>query len=167
MSRCRLSRAVAKSLKAPLGLGDDAAPPTLSPGRLPANLTVLVPGRRRRSPAAAIVVFVSGLFAKSFEDEYAYISQSYYADLFFAGHDSRTRLGSTFPAYDLPPLPKYLIGLAFRSGAAPHADRPRRRWDWYDHYGHFGTPLTLCVARLPIIVVGALGCVAIFALRCL
>ena len=34
---------------------------------------------------AALCVFASGLFATYFEDEYAYISQSYYADLFFAG----------------------------------------------------------------------------------
>ncbi len=33
---------------------------------------------------AALAVFVSGLYAESFEDEYAYISQSYYADVFFA-----------------------------------------------------------------------------------
>ena len=34
---------------------------------------------------AALVVFASSCRAKSFEDEYAYITQSYYADLFFAG----------------------------------------------------------------------------------
>ena len=38
----RLSNAVAKSLKALPGHGDDAVPPTHAPGRLPANLTVVV-----------------------------------------------------------------------------------------------------------------------------
>ena len=68
-----------------LGHGDDAVPPTLLPGRLPANLTVLVlegGGDRAAPPSSSSG---SGLSAKSFEDEYAYISQSYYADLFFAG----------------------------------------------------------------------------------
>ena len=41
--------------------------------------------------------------------------------------------------------------------------KPGAAWAWYDHYGHFGTSLTLSVARLPILFVGALGCVAIFA----
>ena len=60
---------------------------------------------------AALAVFASGLYAESFEDEYAYISQSYYADAFFGGHaDDWTWLD--LPAYDLPPLPKYLIGFS-------------------------------------------------------
>ena len=110
---------------------------------------------------AAMAVFASGLFATFFEDEYAYISQSYYADLFFAGRFNDLAW-LDFPAYDLPPLPKYLIGLAFRLAQLP-MPKPGAAWAWYDHYGHFGTPLTLWVARLPIIFVGALGCVAIFA----
>ena len=97
----------------------------------------------------------------SFEDEYAYIAQSYYADLFFAGRFNDLAW-LDFPAYDLPPLPKYLIGLSFRLARLP-MPKPGAAWAWYDHYGHFGTSLTLSVARLPILFVGALGCVAIFA----
>ncbi len=110
---------------------------------------------------AAMAVFAWGIFDASFEDEYAYIAQSYYADLFFAGrfHDPAWL---EFPAYDLPPLPKYLIGLAFKVARLP-MPQPSAAWAWYDHYGHFGTSLTLPVARVPIIFVGALGCVAIFA----
>ena len=103
-----------------------------------------------------------GLFGKFFEDEYAYISQSYFADFFFAGN-FEDPAWLEFPAYDLPPLPKYLIGAAFRLAQLP-MPRPGAWWEWYDHYGHFGTPLTLWVARLPIVFVGAIGCLAIFAL---
>ena len=110
---------------------------------------------------AAMAVFAWGIFDASFEDEYAYIAQSYYADLFFAGRFNDLAW-LEFPAYDLPPLPKYLIGLAFRVGRLP-MPQPSAAWAWYDHYGHFGTSLTLPVARVPIIFVGALGCVAIFA----
>jgi hypothetical protein len=109
---------------------------------------------------AAVAVFASGLFGPYFEDEYAYISQSYYADLFFAGRFNDLAW-LDFPAYDLPPLPKYLIGLSLRLAHLP-MPKPAAAWAWYDHYGHFGTSLTLSVARLPIPFVGALGCVAIF-----
>ena len=91
---------------------------------------------------AALAVFASGLFADYFEDEYAYISQSYYADLFFAGRFNDLAW-LDFPAYDLPPLPKYLIGLSFRLAQLP-MPKPGAAWAWYDHYGHFGTSLTLC-----------------------
>ena len=110
---------------------------------------------------ASLAVFASGLSATYFEDEYAYIAQSYYADLFFGGHFNNIAW-LDFPAYDLPPLPKYLIGLSFRLARLP-MPRPGAAWAWYDHYGHFGTSLTLAIARVPILFVGVLGCVAIFA----
>jgi 4-amino-4-deoxy-L-arabinose transferase-like glycosyltransferase len=110
---------------------------------------------------AAIAVFASGIFSRFFEDEYAYIAQSYFADLFFTGRfDDPAWL--EFPAYDLPPLPKYLIGAAFHLAQLP-MPKQSAWWEWYDHYGHFGSPAALWVARLPIIFVGALGCVAMFA----
>jgi 4-amino-4-deoxy-L-arabinose transferase-like glycosyltransferase len=110
---------------------------------------------------AAVAVFASGWFAASFEDEYAYISQSYYADLFFA-RDVNNRAWLSLPAYDLPPLPKYLIGLSFRLAHLPMPNAGSA-WAWYDHYGHFGSLRSLWVARLPIFFIGALGCVAILA----
>ena len=110
---------------------------------------------------AALGVFASGLYAESFEDEYAYISQSYYADAFFGGHaDDWTWLD--LPAYDLPPLPKYLIGFSVRSCHLP-MPRPIDAHQWYRSYKSFGSPGTLTAARVPIILVGVLGCVAIFA----
>lgn len=108
-----------------------------------------------------LAVFGSGWFAASFEDEYAYISQSYYADLFFAGHFN-DRAWLDLPAYDLPPLPKYLIGMTFRVAQLPMPTAVAAR-AWYDHYGHFGGLQSLWVARLPILFIGALGCVAILA----
>src|SRR5271155_2359933 len=56
---------------------------------------------------AALCVFAFSLSANSFADEDAYITQSYYADLFFAGR-FHNRAWLEFPAYDLQPLPKYL-----------------------------------------------------------
>jgi len=110
---------------------------------------------------AALAVFASGSFATSFEDEYAYISQSYYADLFFTGNFN-DRAWLDLPAYDLPPLPKYLIGITFRLAQLPMPNAGAAR-AWYDHYGHFGGLQSLWVARLPIVFIGALGCVAILA----
>ena len=110
---------------------------------------------------AALGVFACGLYAEPFADEYAYISQSYYADAFFGGHaDDWTWLD--LPAYDLPPLPKYLIGLSLRSYRIP-MPRPIDAHQWYRSYKAFGSSGTLTAARAPVILVGVLGCVAIFA----
>ena len=109
---------------------------------------------------AALCVFACSLSAPSFEDEYAYITQSYYADLFFAGRfDDRAWL--EFPAYDLQPLPKYLIGFSLRLAQLP-VPAPRNAIDWYRNYKPFGTYPSLIVVRLPFIALGAVGVVAIF-----
>jgi Dolichyl-phosphate-mannose-protein mannosyltransferase len=110
---------------------------------------------------AALTVFASGLYAEPFADEYAYISQSYYADLFFRGQVNDWSW-LDLPAYDLPPLPKYLIGLSIRSCRMP-ISRPIDAHLWYHSMKSFGSPATRTAARVPIILVGALGCVAIFA----
>src|SRR5262249_39277086 len=39
---------------------------------------------------------------------------------------------------------------------------PAHAASWYDHYTPFGTQATLIVARLPFLVLGALGCIALF-----
>jgi 4-amino-4-deoxy-L-arabinose transferase-like glycosyltransferase len=110
---------------------------------------------------AALSVFGSGLYADSFADEDAYISQSYYADLFFRGQVNDWKW-LDLPAYDLPPLPKYLIGFSLRSCQLP-MPRPIDAHYWYADYKSFGGPATRTAARAPIILAGALGCVAIFA----
>ncbi len=97
----------------------------------------------------------------AFADEHAYISQSYYFDLFFAG-DGDDRAWLDLPAYDLQPIPKYLIGGAMRLAnlAMPNA---RDASEWYRNYKSFGTATTLIIARIPIVLLGTLGCLAIFA----
>ena len=109
----------------------------------------------------ALCVFASDLSAKRFEDEDAYISQSYYSDLFFARH-FHDHAWIEFPAYDLQPLPKYMIGLSLRFAHLP-VSAPRDAVDWYRNYKTFGTHPTLIVARLSFIALGAMGVVAIFA----
>jgi 4-amino-4-deoxy-L-arabinose transferase-like glycosyltransferase len=135
---------------------DQCAHPADSPQTLRSRLWIAA-----AIACAGLAVFASGWFAPFFEDEYAYISQCYYADLFFAGRFN-DRAWLDLPAIDLPPLPKYLIGLSFRLARIPMPNARAAR-AWYDHYGHYGTPRALRVARLPILFVGAFGCVAIFA----
>jgi 4-amino-4-deoxy-L-arabinose transferase-like glycosyltransferase len=111
---------------------------------------------------AALAVFSAGLHDDSFVDEYAYITQSYYSDLYFSG-----RLDD--PAWiddlgiDLQPLPKYFIGVGLR---AAHLSLPGPRdaiWWYRDAHTRFGPPHALTVARIPFIATGVLGCLALFA----
>jgi 4-amino-4-deoxy-L-arabinose transferase-like glycosyltransferase len=135
---------------------DQCARPADSPQTLRSRLWIAA-----AIACAGLAVFASGWSAPFFEDEYAYISQCYYADLFFAGNFN-DRAWLVLPAYDLPPLPKYIIGLAFRLAHIPRPNAVAAR-AWYDHYGHFGGARSLRVARLPTFFMGALGCVAMFA----
>jgi len=109
---------------------------------------------------ASLAVYGSSIHAKPFADEYAYITQSYYADFFFTGAvDDRAWLD--FFAYDLQPLPKYLIGLSLHCAKLPMPD-PQAAWNWYKNYAPFGTSATLTAARWPSLVLGAVGCMALF-----
>ncbi len=107
--------------------------------------------------------FALGLRDAPFVDEYAYITQSYQPDLVYSG---RTNDASWLDGlgYDLVPLPKFWINLAFRAAGIP---RPSP-WDalaWYPNTSYrWGTERELIIARLPSIVLGAVGCVAIFAI---
>jgi 4-amino-4-deoxy-L-arabinose transferase-like glycosyltransferase len=118
--------------------------------------------------AGLIAVFASGFFALGlgdtpFVDEYAYITQSYQPDLVFAGRlNDPSWLDVT--GYDLVPLPKYFINLAFRAAGLR---RPTHRdaVAWYANTSYrWGSQQELLIARVPSIFAGALGCVAIFAL---
>ncbi len=110
--------------------------------------------------AAALAVFSTGLFDSPFADEYAYITQSYYADLFFSGrHDDPAWLH--FFAFDLQPLPKYLIGMSLHAVGQPMPRTPDAA-RWYLDYSSFGDAKTLTAARVPSILTGTLGCVAVF-----
>lgn len=117
---------------------------------------------------AAIVFFAAfGVFAfrlseePDFVDEWAYVSQAFYMDLLLQPEHP---LWLEYPALDLPPLPKYLIGASLRlQGYRPP---PSAKWaDWYrDTHTKYGPPEMLTAARWPSVVMGALGCLAIFAI---
>jgi len=98
-----------------------------------------------------------------FVDESAYISQAYFADLWLDGRrDDPAWL--EYPGYDLPPLPKYLIGVALR---AANLRRPGRAaaFAWYRNTStRPESSAMLAVARRPSAILGALGCTAIFAI---
>ncbi len=98
-----------------------------------------------------------------FADESAYISQSFYGDLFIR-RDLNSPAWLEYPGYDLPPLPKYLINLGLRAGGYR---RPPRlaAYAWYENINRqFVSIDTLMAARRPSVILGALGCVAISAL---
>ena len=66
--------------------------------------------------------FCLGLGDEPFVDEYAYITQSYQPDLVFAGR-TNDRAWLERVAFDLVPLPKYLINLSFRAAGIPRPSR--------------------------------------------
>jgi 4-amino-4-deoxy-L-arabinose transferase-like glycosyltransferase len=111
----------------------------------------------------AIAFFALGLGDQPFVDEYAYITQSYQPDLLIAGRvNDRAWLDRL--TYDLVPLPKYLINGAYRL-AGIRRPRPRDAAAWYDNTSYqWGGGPELLVARLPSVLMGAVGCVALFAL---
>ncbi len=111
----------------------------------------------------ALVVLGAGVFDAPFVDEYAYLSQSYYADLLIDGK-TNDRAWLDFPAYDLVPLPKYLIDLALRTFDRPRPG-PEAARAWYrDTSSRFGDPFDLRLARIPSVVLGVVGCLAVVVL---
>ena len=99
----------------------------------------------------------------SFVDEWAYISQAYFADLYIGGlRDDPAWL--EYPGYDLPPLPKYLIGGSLRLAGLP---RPPQEMmvRWYgDTSTRTGTEAMLRAGRWPSVLLGGLGCAMIYAI---
>ncbi|MGO9598529.1 MAG: ArnT family glycosyltransferase [Isosphaeraceae bacterium] len=139
------------------------------PAAEPTRLTKSTPKERLHLRWAALVgilsaaFFALGLGDEPFVDEYAYITQSYQPDLLFAGRiDDASWLEVL--SYDLVPLPKYFINLAFRAAGTP---RPSRRdaLAWYEDTSYrWGSGADLFIARLPSVVLAALGCMAVFSL---
>ena len=122
------------------------------------------PTRSARSIGAAvgaIALLALGVFAfdlaaePHFVDESAYLSQTYYADLWFRGA-TNDPAWLDYPAYDLPPLPKYLIGAVLWLGGHRTLG-PAEAWAWYRNTSsRFVTADALTVARLPAVLLGAL-----------
>ncbi|MGZ5997658.1 MAG: phospholipid carrier-dependent glycosyltransferase, partial [Isosphaeraceae bacterium] len=135
------------------------------------------PSRSANSPAASRALFwkaglvgilSAGLFSvglgdEPFVDEYAYITQSYQPDLVFAGR-ANDRAWLEWVAFDLVPLPKYLINLSFRLAGVPRPGRSAALAWYRDTHYTWGSAQALTVARLPSVLMGALGCASIFAL---
>lgn len=116
----------------------------------------------------AAVFFLAGLGNEPFADEYAYLTQAYFTDLVLAGK-TNDPAWLEYPAYDLPPLPKYLIGLSLHAARIPLLDRGAA-FRWYEPGGinrKFGSPGALTVARVPSALLGALGCAAVYAVGCM
>ena len=98
-----------------------------------------------------------------FMDESAYISQSFYADLWLQ-QKWDDPLWLVYAGYDLPPLPKYVIGLALRA-EGHRRPGPSAMAAWYrDTSRQFVSLDALVAARRPSIVFGMIGCLAIYAL---
>jgi 4-amino-4-deoxy-L-arabinose transferase-like glycosyltransferase len=112
------------------------------------------------------VYLVGDFLEPRFADESAYLAQSYYADLFL-GHDWRNTGWFEYMALDLPPLPKYVIGATLRAAGHPRPG-PQSARDWYHNPNlKVGSDVDLLIARLPIALFGALGCVSAFGLACM
>jgi Dolichyl-phosphate-mannose-protein mannosyltransferase len=114
--------------------------------------------------ALALTVFGWDLASEPhFVDESAYISQSFYADLWLQ-HKWDDPLWLHYAGYDLPPLPKYVIGLALRLEGYGRPG-PAAMVAWYrDTSRQFVSRDALVAARRPSVVFGAIGCLAIYAL---
>lgn len=112
---------------------------------------------------AALAAFAFRIDDAAFVDEYAYITQSYYADFFFNG-DRDEPAWVDFPAFDLVPLPKYLIGAALRVAGEPRPSGVAAQMWYANTHSTYGTPRTLTAARIPFVLTGALGCVALAAI---
>jgi 4-amino-4-deoxy-L-arabinose transferase-like glycosyltransferase len=112
----------------------------------------------------ACVVFGFRLSSEPhFVDESAYISQSFYADLLLDGRHNDPSWFD-YAAFDIPPLPKYLIGIALRIGGFSRPG-PLAASAWYrDVSKQFVSIEALTMARVPSVLIGAFGCLAIFAI---
>jgi 4-amino-4-deoxy-L-arabinose transferase-like glycosyltransferase len=110
-----------------------------------------------------LAVFGLGVASEPhFADESAYISQSYYYDLFWVQGNRTDKSWLEYPAVDLPPLAKYLIGAALHLAGHRRPDDPMA---WYfDIHRRPESASMLLAARVPAVILGALGCVATFAL---
>ena len=142
----------------------ESAPPA------PAAVADPIPPRGRlwRRIIAPLASFALGCLAYGvglklephFIDESAYVSQSFYTDLLIEGRrDDPAWLD--YAGYDLPPGAKYLVGLALRVGGYSRFG-PAAAASWYeDTRRRFETPDSLVVARIPSVIMGAIGCLAI------
>ena len=94
-----------------------------------------------------------------FVDESAYVSQAYFGDLFITG-SIHSPLWFEYPAYDLPPLTKYLVWSGLVAGGDPRPG-PSAMRAWYsDTSKRFETVSSLRHARQPIALCGLITVLA-------
>ena len=94
-----------------------------------------------------------------FVDESAYVSQAYFGDLFITG-SIHSPLWFEYPAYDLPPLTKYLVWSGLVTGGDPRPG-PSAMRSWYsDTSKRFETVSSLRHARQPIALCGLITVLA-------
>jgi hypothetical protein len=99
-----------------------------------------------------------------FVDESAYISQAYFLDLLAQPHH---RYWLEYPSFDLPPLPKYLIAASLRLGGQRIPGHSAMK-EWYANTSRRSeSDEALWWARWPSVLLGGLGCAAIFGLGAL
>jgi hypothetical protein len=129
------------------------------------------PGRSAPAWPGALAVGLVALAAFGYDlagephfmDESAYFSQSYFAELFASGRWNDP-LWLEYAGLDLPPLPKYLIGGAL-AVAQYRTPGPAQARAWYDNaLLRFEPPGALTIARVPTVLVGALGCIAVYGI---
>ena len=135
--------------------------------------------RKRLRPGTVIGMFlVAGiatnlLFARLedepyFPDETALLGQSYYFELYRG--NAPPGGGSAwnhvdwirYPAYDHPPLVKYLVALALKIGGKPVPQDTSRIMAWYG--GDWSEPdrSTLYWLRVPIVACGVMACLMVY-----
>ena len=99
----------------------------------------------------------------AFADESAYVAQSYFFTL-YVGLEWNDWSWIEYHAYDLPPLPKYLIGAALATIGEAGPGRIAAG-TWFDNIDALKiAPRLLEAARMPSVLMGGLGCVAIYAI---
>jgi len=114
-----------------------------------------------------MVVFAWGVpTERVFPDETAYVTQTYFLDLVMPPHRNDWAWVE-YHAYDLPPLPKYIFGVAEKLAGFPLPDR-RVAGRWFQNIRQ---PLVswemIFTARWPVVLLGGLGVAAIYALASL
>ena len=114
----------------------------------------------RSIPSAAAIMVIATMFFGSriasephFVDESAYIAQSFYADLLLDNYRNDPAW-LDYAGYDLPPLPKYLIGIALRVGGYPRP-APSSTAAWYSDTSRRFVPEAALVVfwQLPALLV--------------
>ncbi len=99
-----------------------------------------------------------------FLDESAYFAQSHYFELYWLEGAWDDRAWIEYSAYDLPPLPKYVVGAALWLFGEPRPD-PNAAVAWYrGQTAQYGNAARLRIARWPSALFGMLGVLAVYGL---